>query len=118
MIAGSPNGSAASARGVTPALVVPHGFTARLFLRSTLLPELLERCGHVGIFAPPAAIPQLRDEMPPELPSGRFSFYPLNDRERRVDTLAAFLRLFFADWALTPTREIREREEWSKNALR
>ena len=50
MIAGSPNGSAASARGVTPALVVPHGFTARLFLRSTLLPELptLDEAGVKG----------------------------------------------------------------------
>jgi hypothetical protein len=101
-------------RGVTPALVVPHGFTARMFLRSTLLPELLERCGHVGVFAPPAAIPRLRDE----LPGDRFSFHPLHDRERPLDVAAGFLRLFFADWALTPTRRIREREEWSRNPWR
>src|SRR5690606_32538930 len=63
-------------RTVTPALVVPHGFTARILLRSTLLPELVERCRHVGIFAPSSAIPRLRDE----LPGAGFSFYPLNDR--------------------------------------
>ena len=97
-----------------PALVVPHGFTARMFLRSTLLPELLQRCEHVGIFAPPSAIPRFRGE----LPGDRFSFFPLNDRERKVDTAAAFGRLFFADWKLTPTREIREQEEWAKNRLR
>lgn len=101
-------------QAITPALVVPHGFTARMFLRSTLLPELLERCEHVGVFAPPAAISQFRGE----LPVGRFSFHPLHDRERPVDTLAGFLRLFFADWMLTPTRQIREREEWSKNRIR
>lgn len=101
-------------RGVTPALVVPHGFTARMFLRSTLLPELLERCEHVGIFAPPAAIPQFQGE----LTGDRFSFHPLHDCERTIDTAAGFLRLFFADWALTPTRQIREREEWSKNRMR
>src|SRR3954447_8794956 len=101
-------------RGITPALVVPHGFTARMFLRSTLLPELLERCGHVGIFAPPSAIPRLRDE----LPGGRFSFYPLHDRERKLDVAAGFGRLFFADWALTPTRQIREQEEWARNPWR
>jgi hypothetical protein len=100
--------------GVTPALVVPHGFTARMFLRSTLLPQLLERCEHVGVFAPPAAIPHLQTE----LSGDRFSLHPLHDRERRVDMVASFLRLFFADWALTPTRRIREREEWSKNRLR
>lgn len=100
--------------GVRPALVVPHGFTARMFLRSTLLPELLARSEHVGIFAPPAAIHQLRDD----LPGNRFSFYPLNDQERPVDVAAGFLRLFFADWALTPTRQIREREEWGRNAWR
>jgi CDP-Glycerol:Poly(glycerophosphate) glycerophosphotransferase len=100
--------------GVTPALVVPHGFTARMFLRSTLLPELLARSEHVGIFAPPAAISQLRGELPPD----RFSFYPLNDVERPVDVVAGFLRLFFADWALTPTRKIREHEDWSRNRLR
>lgn len=115
---GSRNGLSVARRGVVPALVVPHGFTARMFLRSTLLPELLERCEHVGIFAPPAAIHQLRADMPPELPADRYSFYPLNDRERRVDILAGFLRLFFADWALTPTRQIREREDWSKNQVR
>lgn len=85
-----------------------------MFLRSTLLPELLDRCEHVGIFAPPAAIPQLRGD----LTGGRFSFYPLHDRERPVDVAAGFARLFFADWALTPTRQIREQEDWSKNALR
>lgn len=103
-----------SERAVTPALVVPHGFTARMFLRSTLLPELLARCRQVGIFAPPAAIPRLRDE----LGSDRFVFNPLHDRERPIDVVASFLRLFFADWALTPTRQIREREEWSRNAWR
>jgi hypothetical protein len=101
-------------RSVTPALVVPHGFTARVFLRSTLLPELMARCGHVGIFAPPSAIPQFRGE----LAGDRFSFFPLHDRERKLDMAAAFARLFFADWKLTPTREIREQEEWSKNRLR
>jgi hypothetical protein len=101
-------------RGVTPALVVPHGFTARMFLRSTLLPELLKRCEHVGVFAPPAAIPQFQGE----LTGDRYSFHPLHDRERTVDTLAGFLRLFFADWALTPTRQIREQEEWGKNGVR
>jgi len=101
-------------QGVTPALVVPHGFTARMFLRSTLLPELLERCEHVGIFAPPSAIPRFRGE----LPGDRFSFFPLHDRERKVDTAAAFGRLFLADWKLTPTREIREQEEWGKNRVR
>jgi CDP-glycerol:poly(glycerophosphate) glycerophosphotransferase len=101
-------------RGVTPALVVPHGFTARMFLRSTLLPELLGRCGHVGIFAPPSAIPSLRDE----LTGDRFSFFPLHDRERRIDTAAGFGRVFFADWALTPTRQIREQEEWARNPWR
>ena len=114
MIDGSHNGLTAAPGDVTPALVVPHGFTARMFLRSTLLPELLERCARVGIFAPPAAIHQLRGE----LPGDRFVFLPLNGRERRVDTLAAFARIFFADWALTPTRQIREREEWSKNTVR
>src|SRR3954470_23554194 len=99
---------------VTPSLVVPHGFTARVLLRSTLLPELLERCEHVGIFAPGSAIPRLRDE----LPGARFSFYPLHDQERKLDTAAGFARLFFADWALTPTRQIREQEEWAKNPLR
>jgi hypothetical protein len=99
---------------VTPALIVPHGFTARVMLRSTLLPELLERCRHVGIFAPTGAIPRLRDE----LPGDRFSFYPLHDRERQIDTAASFGRLFFADWALTPTRQIREQEEWAKNPWR
>jgi hypothetical protein len=117
-IGGSRNGVSAGWSGVVPALVVPHGFTARMFLRSTLLPELLERCQHVGIFAPSAAIHQLRADMPPGLPADRFSFYPLHDRERNVDILAGFLRLFFADWALTPTRQIREREDWSKNRLR
>jgi len=106
--------SPAHRRGVRPALVVPHGFTARMFLRSTLLPELLERCEHVGIFAPPAAIPQLRGD----LTGDRFSFYPLHDRERPTDMAAGFVRLFFADWALTPTRRIREQEDWSKNPLR
>lgn len=99
---------------VTPALVVPHGFTARMFLRSTLLPELLERCARVGIFAPRAALPQLRAD----LPGDRFAFYPLQDRERTVDVAAGFARLFFADWKLTPTREIREQEDWAKNAWR
>jgi hypothetical protein len=99
---------------VTPALVVPHGFTARILLRSTLLPELLERCRHVGIFAPPSAIPRLRDELTGE----RFSFFPLHDRERKVDVAAGFARLFFADWALTPTRQIREQEEWARNPWR
>jgi hypothetical protein len=99
---------------VTPALVVPHGFTARILLRSTLLPELLERCRHVGIFAPPSAIPRLRDELTGE----RFSFYPLHDRERKLDVAAGFARLFFADWALTPTRQIREQEEWGRNPWR
>jgi hypothetical protein len=103
-----------SARGVRPALVVPHGFAARMFLRSTLLPELLERCEHVGIFAPRPAIPRLRSE----LPGGRFSFHALRSRERRIDTVAEFIRLFFADWALTPTRQIREREEWARNRWR
>src|SRR3954447_18497004 len=101
-------------RSVTPALVVPHGFTARILLRSTLLPELLERCRHVGIFAPTSAIPRLRDELTGE----RFSFYPLHDQERQIDTAANFGRLFFADWALTPTRQIREQEEWAKNSVR
>jgi hypothetical protein len=101
-------------RSVTPALVVPHGFTARMFLRSTLLPELLERCEQVGIFAPPSAIPRFRGE----LSGDRFSFFPLHDRERKLDMAAAFARLFFADWALTPTREIREQEEWSRNLWR
>lgn len=101
-------------RSVTPALVVPHGFTARILLRSTLLPELVERCRHVGIFAPSSAIPRLRDE----LPGAGFSFYPLNDRERKVDVAAGFARLLFADWALTPTRQIREQEEWARNAWR
>ena len=41
-----------------------------------------------------------------------------HDRERRVDVAAGFLRLFFADWALTPTRQIREQEDWSRNAWR
>ena len=98
----------------TPALVVPHGFTARMFLRSTLLPELVERSAHVGIFAPPEAIRQFQGE----LTGGRYSFFPLHDRERRVDMAASFGRLFFADWKLTPTREIREQEEWAKNRLR
>ncbi|MCC7372060.1 MAG: CDP-glycerol glycerophosphotransferase family protein [Chloroflexi bacterium] len=101
-------------RDITPALVVPHGFTARMFLRSTLLPELLSRCRHVGVFAPPAAIPQFQQDLSGE----RFSFHPLHDRERTLDTAAGFLRLFFADWALTPTRRIREREEWAKNRVR
>ena len=101
-------------RGVIPALVVPHGFTARMFLRSTLLPELLQRSGHVGIFAPPSTISRFRGE----LAGDRFSFFPLHDRERKVDMAAAFARLFFADWRLTPTREIREQEEWGKNRLR
>ena len=109
-----PQNGVVKPHGVTPALVVPHGFTARMFLRSTLLPELLERCEHVGIFAPPAAIPQFQGE----LPGDRCSFHPLHDRERKIDTMAGFLRLFFADWALTPTRQIREHEEWSKNRLR
>src|SRR5262249_14743731 len=99
---------------VTPALVVPHGFTARVLLRSTLLPELLKRSGHVGIFAPRSAIPRLQDE----LPGDGFSLSPLYDRERKIDMAASFGRLFFADWALTPTRQIREQEEWAKNALR
>jgi hypothetical protein len=99
---------------VTPALVVPHGFTARILLRSTLLPELLERCRHVGIFAPASAIARLRDELDGE----RFSFFPLNDRERKLDVAAGFMRLFFADWALTPTRQIREQEEWARNPWR
>jgi hypothetical protein len=85
-----------------------------VLLRSTLLPELLERCRHVGIFAPRSAIPRLRDELTGE----RFSFYPLHDRERKLDMAASFGRLFFADWALTPTRQIREQEEWAKNGLR
>lgn len=101
-------------RAIRPALVVTHGFTARMFLRSTLLPELLERSEHVGIFAPKTAIPRLRDE----LPIDRFSFFRLHDHERRIDTAANFMRLFFADWALTPTRQIREQEEWSKNPWR
>jgi len=101
-------------RPITPALVVPHGFTARMFLRSTLLPELLQRSRHVGIFAPPSAIPRFRGELPGE----RFSFFPLHDRERKLDMTASFGRLFFADWKLTSTREIREQEEWAKNRLR
>jgi hypothetical protein len=99
---------------VTPALVVPHGFTARILLRSTLLPELLERCQRVGVFAPRSAIPHLRAD----LPGDRCAFYPLNDRERYLDMAASFGRLFFADWKLTPTREIREQEEWAKNPWR
>src|SRR3954447_926434 len=101
-------------RSVTPALVVPHGFTARVLLRSTLLPELLERCEHVGIFAPVSAIQRLRDELPGE----RFSFYPLHHRERKIGMAGSFARLFLADWALPPTRQIREQEEWAKNPLR
>jgi hypothetical protein len=114
----SPMNSVAKPPGVTPALVVPHGFTARMFLRSTLLPELLERCQHVGVFAPPAAIPQFQADLVRNGTADRFSFHPLHDRERSIDTAAGFLRLFFADWALTPTRQIREQEEWSKNRIR
>jgi len=92
----------------TVALSVPHGFTARLFLRSTLLDELLERVGHVGVFAPPTSLEQLQDEL------GRpaLSFYPLYADDRRQDVLANFIRLLLADWELTPTRRIREQEEW------
>lgn len=107
----------------TVALVVPHGFTARLFLRSTLLPALVARTARVGIFAPPSALAQLQDELGdarPRCGSGdaRFAFYPLHVEERRRDVAASFLRLFFADWKLTPTRQIREREEWRRNPWR
>jgi hypothetical protein len=101
-------------RAVTPALVVPHGFTARMFLRSTLLPELLDRSENVGIFTPASAIDQLRED----LTSDRFSFFPLIDHERKVDLVAGFARQFFADWKLTPTREIREQEDWARNPWR
>ncbi|MCC6175799.1 MAG: CDP-glycerol glycerophosphotransferase family protein [Chloroflexi bacterium] len=111
---GSRSDASAAPRGVTPALVVPHGFTARMFLRSTLLQELVARTGHVGIFAPPGSIERLRQE----LDDRHFFFYPLHDDERPVDVAASFLRLFFADWALTPTRQIREREEWARNPWR
>ena len=85
-----------------------------MFLRSTLLSELLERCDKVGVFAPASAIPQLRDD----LASDRFSFFPLFDHDRKVDRVAGFARQFFADWKLTPTREIREQEDWARNPRR
>jgi hypothetical protein len=98
----------------TVALVVPHGFTARLFLRSTLLPALKERAARIGIFAPPDALGRLRDE----LADPAVAFYTLRADERRRDVAASFVRLFLADWTLTPTRRIREREEWRRNAWR
>ena len=112
-LTGRANGSATTARP-TVALVVPHGFTARLFLRSTLLPELVRRTERVSIFAPPGALERLRAE----LGDPHFAFRALHAEERRRDVAASFLRLFFADWKLTPTRQIREREEWRRNAWR
>lgn len=95
-------------RHATVALVVPHGFTARLFLRSSLLPELLVRVGHVGVFAPPSSLETLRQEFA----GSGLSFYALHSEERRRDVAANFIRLLLADWRLTRTRQIREREEW------
>ena len=85
-----------------------------MFLRSTLLSELLDRCEKVGVFAPASAINQLREE----LASDRFSFFPLFDHERKVDLVAGFARQFLADWKLTRTREIREQEDWARNPWR
>ena len=98
-----------------PALVVPHGFTARMFLPVDAAARASGADPSTSdIRAARRRLPQLRDE----LVGDRFSFYPLNDQERPVDVLANFLRLFFADWALTPTRQIREREEWGRNVWR
>ncbi len=89
-------------------LVVTHGFTARMFLRSSLLEELLPRVSHIGVFAPPDSVPALQAEHPgPE-----FSFYELHGEERRRDQVADYLRVLVADWQLTPTRRIREQEKW------
>jgi hypothetical protein len=98
----------------TVALGVPHGFTARMFLRSTVLEELLRRVERVGVFAPPESLEQLRRE----LPQPRLEFYPLHAEERRRDVLANFIRLLLADWRSTPTRMIREQEEWRANPWR
>jgi hypothetical protein len=100
--------------GLTVALVVTHGFNARLFLRSSLLPELVRRVGHVGVFAPGASLPALREE----LSGPSFSFHALRADERRRDVAASFVRLLLADWRLTRTREIREQEEWRRNPWR
>src|SRR5690349_4997474 len=101
-------------RDLTVALVVPHGFTARMFLRSTMLPELLARVARVGVFAPEDALDTLRRE----LPQPAISFHPLLVAERRRDIAASFMRLLLADWQLTPTRRIREHEEWRRNPWR
>jgi hypothetical protein len=90
------------------ALVVPHGFTARLFLRSSLLPELVRRAEHVGIYAPAASLGALRRD----LDGPAFSFHRLIGEESRLDVMANFIRLLVADWELTATRRIREQEEW------
>jgi hypothetical protein len=78
------------------------------------LPELLDRSENIGVFAPALAIQQLREE----LGGDRFLFLPLSANERNVDRVAAFGRQFLADWKLTPTREIREQEEWARNPWR
>jgi hypothetical protein len=92
----------------TVALVVTHGFTARMFLRSSLIDELLPRTAHVGVFAPPESLGALQAEF-----SGpAFSFYPLVGEERGRDVVADYLRVLFSNWQLTPTRRIREQEKW------
>ena len=106
--------SAMDPTGLTVALVVTHGFNARMFLRSSLLPELVRRVGRIVVFAPPASLPALREE----LVGPSFSFHPLRADERRRDVVASFVRLLLADWRLTRTREIREQEEWRRNPWR
>lgn len=100
---------AAEASCLTVALAVAQGFTARVFLRSTLPAELIARGAHLGVFAPAASLERLRCEFP----APAYSFYPLHMAEGRRDLLANYLRLLVADWRSTATYRLREREKWA-----
>jgi len=98
----------------TVALSIAHGFTARVFLRSTLPVALLAAGARLGAFVPPASLVQLRDQFA----ATDIAFYPLDSDEGWLDLLANYVRVLVADWRATATYQLREAEKWSCSAWR
>lgn len=92
----------------TVALSVAQGFTARVFLRSTLPTALVAAGARLGVFAPPASLTALREEFA----ATDLAFYPLESHEGQADLFANRFRRLLSNWQATATFQLREMEKW------